>query len=261
MKQAAYSTLVSVMRALALFAAMPIAALAADASLWHSLLKQYVNPESRVDYAKWKADGTASLDSYLQQLAQPWPKEMAAGAEKAELIDAYNALTVRWILQNYPLQSIWRTHHPFTEARHTIDGRKVSLDAIETRLRNMSDPRIHGTLVCASLSCPPLRREAYTADRIDAQLDDNVHAWLTNEKLNQLSPDKHEAAVSMIFKWYRGDFDAASGSVANFLAKFVPGEYKSIKHIPYHWGLNDTSDIGKKYSNFDFLRDKVKDSL
>ena len=248
-------------RILALIVAIPVVAFAADDSIWDSLLKQYVNSESRVDYAKWKADGAASLDGYLQQLGQPWPKDMPPGAEKAELINAYNALTVRWILQNYPVQSIWRTHHPFTEARHTIDGQKVSLDTIETRLRKMGDPRIHGTLVCASLSCPPLRREAYTADRIDAQLDDNVHAWLTNEKLNQLSPDKHEAAVSMIFKWYRGDFDTASGSVANFLAKFVPGDYKSIKHIPYHWGLNDTSDIGKKYSNFDFLRDKVKDSL
>ena len=249
------------LRVLLLFVALPGWMAAMDDSIWDSLLKQYVNSESRVDYAKWKADGTTSLDSYLQQLGQPWPKGMTEAAEKAELIDAYNALTVRWILQNYPVESIWRTNHPFTEARHTIDGQKLSLDAIEGRLRKMGDPRIHGALVCAARSCPPLRREAYTAERVDAQLDDNVHAWLANPNLNQLSPDRHEASVSMIFKWYRGDFDAAGGSVATFLARFVPGEYKGIKHVPYHWGLNDTSDLGKKYSNFNFLKDKLKDSL
>src|SRR5438477_2687578 len=103
----ACSTLVKMLRAFVLFVAVTGCVAAADDAIWDSLLKQYVNSESRVDYAKWKADGTASLDSYLQQLAQPWPKGMSQAAEKAELIDAYNALTVRWILQNYPVESIW----------------------------------------------------------------------------------------------------------------------------------------------------------
>src|SRR5689334_20254677 len=100
------STLVKMLRALVFFIAVPGWIAAADDSIWDSLLKRYVNTESRVDYAKWKADGTASLDSYLQQLAAPWPKGMSQAAKKAELIDAYNALTVRWILQNYPVESI-----------------------------------------------------------------------------------------------------------------------------------------------------------
>jgi hypothetical protein len=44
------------------------------------------------------------------------------------------------------------------------------------------------SLACAALSCPPLRREAYAAERLDAQLDDNVRAWPANERLNQFDP-------------------------------------------------------------------------
>lgn len=87
------------------------------------------------------------------------PKE-----RKAALINAYNPFTVNWVVQNYPVKSIWRTSRPFGEVRHVLDGGKVSLDQIETELRNMGDPRIHGVLVCAALSCPPLRREAYVPE-------------------------------------------------------------------------------------------------
>lgn len=240
---------------------LPLCTLAADDSSWDSLLKQYVNSESRVDYARWKLDGTAPLDSYLQVLARTWDPDMSAAAQKATLINAYNALTISWILRNYPVESIWRTQHPFTEVRHTVAGKKVSLDAIETRLRNMGDVRIHGALVCGARSCPPLRREAYTGDSVDAQLNNNVTNWLRDPNLNQLSPYEHRAVVSMIFKWYRADFETSGSSVAKFLSLFVPGEYKTIQYNPYHWGLNDTSDLGKDYTNFNFLRDKVRNSF
>ena len=63
----------------------------------------------------------------------------------------------------------------------TIDGREVTLDGIEHRtLRPLGDPRIHGAIVCASLSCPPLRQEPYREERLDAQLDDNVRRWLAD---------------------------------------------------------------------------------
>ena len=235
---------------------------AADASIWDALVKKYVSAESRVDYRRWKQDGTIELDKYLQQLAEPGPSGVSQPAQKAELINAYNALTIRWVLQHYPIESVWRTPHPFTEARHMLNGEKVSLETIEKRLRKMGDPRIHGALVCAARSCPPLRREAYVADRIDRQLDDNVRSWLANDKLNQFFPEKHLAMVSMIFDWYRADFDSSGESVQKFLARYgVPGTYTTIKHIPYHWGLNDTTDLGKNYTGgkfyWDYLRNKV----
>jgi hypothetical protein len=66
---------------------------------------------------------------------------MPASARKAALINAYNALTVRWILSNYPVRSIWSTEDPFRAQRHVLDGKPVSLDEIENRLRAMGDPR------------------------------------------------------------------------------------------------------------------------
>ena len=237
-----------------------------DHSSWDVLLKRYVNEQHLVDYAAWKRAGVVDLDEYLARLAAPWPKDILPAARKAALLNAYNSLTVRWIIANYPVASIWRTYHPFTEARHRIDNHTVSLDAIETELRNMGDPRIHAALVCAARSCPPLRRESYAADRLDAQLDANVSEWLAMRDRNQFVPEKNRASVSMIFKWYKADFEKNGGSVEAFLTKHAPSAQfllngtATLKYEPYHWGLNDTSDLGRDYSStkmyWDALRNK-----
>ena len=228
---------------------LPMAAAAQDEP-WDALLKKYVTAESRVNYAAWKAKDSATLDAYIAVLAR-----MSEPVGNAELINAYNAFTIQWILHNYPVRSIWETKKPFNDSRHTLAAKKVSLDDIEKRLRGMGDPRIHATLVCASRSCPPLRREAYTAARLDAQLDDNVRAWLSRQDLNQFFPERHAAEVSMVFKWYRKDF----GSVPQFLSRYgPPGSYTKIDYKPYHWGLNDIGDLGKDYTNGEFVRAKIR---
>lgn len=236
-----------------------------DHSQWDKLLKRYVTPESRVNYDGLRHHGLRELDSYLRQLAAPWPDGMSQNAAKAALIDAYNALTVRWVLSNYPTSSIWSTDHPFQAARHTIDGRKVSLDQIEDQLRLMHDPRIHSALVCAARSCPPLRREAYLADRIDEQLDDNVRRWLANPNLNEFIPEQRLLRISEIFHWYGADFNE-SGGLRSFLATYAPLNDQPFLHDPktaikyktYHWGLNDNSALGKDYSQLHFYWDWAK---
>jgi hypothetical protein len=237
-----------------------------DHTAWNTILGKRVNSAARVDYAGIKAHDLTALDAYVNQLAQPWPKTLTADESKAALINAYNALTVQWVVGNYPTESIWRTHHPFTEARHTLDGKKVSLDQIESRLRALGDPRIHGVLVCASLSCPPLRNEAYQGATLDRQLDENVRAWLATAALNQFLPQKSTAKVSMIYKWYAEDFRKSDGSVEKFLAMYAPSGQGSfllrtgakLDYIPYRWGINDTSNLGLPYSEFQFYRDAMK---
>ncbi len=249
--------------AMSLSAARPV-----NHDAWSELLATYVNAEFRVDYQALKDHDLPKLDSYLQQLAPPWSSGMTAGARKAALINAYNALTVRWIITNYPLESIWRTKHPFTEARHQIDGGKVSLDQIETRLRNMGDPRIHAALVCAARSCPPLRREAFEEDRVDAQLDDNFRSWLADPRLNEFFPDRRVAKLSFIFKHYAEDFRKNGESTEKYLARYVSSDkaaYLSqpglkIETKPYDWGLNDVAGLGSSYTKskfyWDYLRNK-----
>src|ERR1043166_2671724 len=242
---------------------------APDHSAWNGILQKYVSSESRVDYRSLKEHDAAQLDSYIEQLAGPWPKGMTIAEQKAALIDAYNALTVRWILTNYPVESIWRTRHPFNAARHVIDTQKVSLDQIEGRLRNMGDPRIHAALVCAARSCPPLRREAYEASQLDSQLDANTRSWLANTHLNEFLPDRRIANVSTIFKWYHGDFERNGSPLPNFLARFgPPGKTQfllepgvKIEYKTYHWGLNDALSLGSHYSQWQFFRDVTIDKL
>ena len=240
-----------------------------DHSAWSRLLRQYETPQARVDYRALKTNGARDLQAYLKQLAAPWPKGLTPDERKAALINAYNALAVNWILRNYPLESIWRTSHPFTEVRHMLDGRLVSLDQIETELRSMGDPRIHGAVVCTALSCPPLRREAYLAERLDQQLDDNVRVWLADNSLNRFDPAGRKAELSMIFDWYKGDFQKAGSSLTAFLSRFAPearaGYLREpgvqIAYLPYRWGLNDASGIGAGYSQASFLADSVKNKL
>lgn len=236
-----------------------------DHSRWDAVVKQYVTPRSRVEYQSLRQGGLTNLDAYLHEIGEPWPADMSEPAVKAALINAYNAFTVRWIVSNYPIQSIWRTNQPFKFPRHMLDGMLVSLDDIETRLRGMHDPRIHSALVCAARSCPPLRREAYIASRIGDQLDDNVRLWLADPHFNEFDQDHRIARVSSIFNWYAGDFDEVGG-VRKFLARFAPagevpfleGPGTRIEYQTYHWGLNDTSPLGSGYSQLAFYLDWAK---
>jgi len=232
-----------------------------DHSAWSAILQQYVTVNSRVNYAGIKANGNARLDAYLEQIAKPWPATLDENARKAALINAYNALTIRWIISNFPVKSIWRTKGPFRVVRHRVNGGVESLDSVETRLRDMGDPRIHGALVCAARSCPPLRREAYTREAVDGQLDDNFRVWLAVDSNNQFLPGKQLAKVSKIFDWYAADF-APAGGVPAVLGKFAPprmfASTNKLEYLKYNWGLNDNGSLGDSYSSFEFYIDYVR---
>lgn len=238
------------------------AATGPDHAIWDALVRAYVTPAALVNYKDLKAKSRPELDHYLSTVAAKWPASMTQSGRKAALINAYNALMVRWVLDNYPVESVWKTKHPFTEARHTVNGRKMSLDDVETTLRDMGDPRIHAAIVCASRGCPPLRREAYLESRIEAQLDDSTRSWLANPRRNQFFPDRRIAEVNPIFKWYRGDFEKNGSSVLSFLARFAPQPNNFLKqpgvrlrYKSYHWGVNDASSLGSSYSYAQFLID------
>ncbi len=236
---------------------------------WDTFLKEFVNEQHLVDYGRFQKDGRAGLNDYIAGLGQTGTQPLSPNEKKALLINAYNALTIQWVLQNYPVASIWRTSSPFTQPRHRLSGEMVSLDAIESQLRAMGDPRVHAALVCAARSCPPLRREAYVAERLDEQLDDNVREWLANPSLNQFDPSQGKAEVSPIFKWYRKDFEAYPGGLEGFLRKYAPPQViqklgnrrLEIQFRDYDWGLNDQSDLGKNYSGLQFAVDWLRNWL
>ena len=233
---------------------------------WDALLKKYVNDKGLVAYEKWKASDAdkKTLDEYLAQFS---PAGTPAKGDElaASAINAYNAFAIRWILENYPTESIQSLDKSFARKAHLVAGQKIALDDLEHgTLRPLIGYRAHAALVCCARSCPPLQRTAYTASGLNAQIDTAYRTWLAREDLNHFSPDKNTAEISSIFKWFKEDFDKAGG-VPKILGMYGPaaqraflakGGYK-IEYLPYRWGLNDQGSRGENYSRANLIFDAL----
>lgn len=233
---------------------------------WDALVKKYVDDRGLVAYGAWKTSDadTQALDTYLEQFAKPG--NSATGDElAASAINAYNAFAVRWILENYPTDSIQALPDSFGRKAHVVGGTKVSLDDIEHgTLRPAIGYKAHAALVCCARSCPPLQRFAYTSDKLDDQIATAYRAWLGREDLNKFEPNEKRVEISSIFKWFKEDFEKAGGINA-ILAKYAPDQYQrflssgdySISYLPYQWGLNDQGKSGQAYSRFRMILDNI----
>lgn len=234
---------------------------------WDALLKKYVNESGLVAYEQWKAsaDDMKALDGYLAQYA-PKPAPPAEGDELvASAINGYNAFAVRWILANYPTESILSLKDSFEGQRHQIGGATVSLEAIEHgTLRPKIGWRVHSAIVCCARSCPPLQRTAYQPATVDAQIDAAYTAWLAREDLNKFDPAAKKAEISSIFKWFEEDFKKGGG-LGGILTKFAPEQDRvmpgsndfKVEYMKYHWGLNDAGSRGKDYTGANKLWDSI----
>ncbi len=207
--------------------------------LWDGLLRKYVSSSGYVNYAGMRSE-KAKLDKYLAQLAaNPPQKGWSRNEEMAYWINAYNAFTVKLILDHYPVKSIRDIHsgNPWDVKWIELGRKTYSLNQIENeKLRKrFGDARIHFAVNCAAHSCPPLLNRAWTASSLSQTLDQRAKAFINNPKYNQISAS--EAKVSKIFEWYAGDF----GDLRTFLNKYSktplePGA--SIQYVEYDWSLN-----------------------
>lgn len=239
-----------------------------DHGAWGSLLKKYVDEKGLVNYAAWKASSAdmAALDSYLKEFAAKADKPAEGNEKAASLVNAYNAMAIRTILEAYPVESIHETDKPFETKKWKIGGETVSLNDIENgTLRPQLKYRAHSVLVCAARSCPPLQRNAYTADSFESQNDKAFMVWLGREDLNKFMPEEEEAKISEIFKWFKGDFEE-SLPVAKVLARYGPPAAKEltkggakfeVSYLSYNWGLNDQGEHGRSYSKINLIFDKL----
>ena len=236
---------------------------------WDALLKKYVrwlpdNKQSRVDYKAF-ADGHGALKKVLAE----WSDVNAAGfaaftreQQIAFLINAYNGFTVELILTKYPdlksikdLGSLFQS--PWKKKFFKLLDEERYLDWIEhEQLRPMyADPRVHAALNCASIGCPALRPEAFTAARLDAQLDDGMLRFMGDHTRNRFANGKAE--VSSIFKWFKEDFEKGNQGyrkVEDLLTRYaqqltdVPADRDklrsgivTISYLDYDWSLNDSN--------------------
>jgi hypothetical protein len=228
-----------------------------DPAPWDALLKKYVNERGLVDYATWKATPAdlQALDQYLAEFASTG-RPLATGTEEiAALINAYNAMTIRWMLDNYPTPSIRETKDSWKGARWKIGGKTVSLDEIEHKnLRPLYGWKVHATIVCAARSCPPLQRDAFTAANLGALTAQAYTAWLGRTDLNHYDATKNTVYVSPIFKWFKDDFKG-DGALDKILAAYGPEAGRAffskgafaVEYLDYHWGINDQGKLGEDY--------------
>ncbi len=210
-----------------------------DHSTWDALLKKHVKANGLVDYNGFKND-RAELDKYLKMLSSQEPTEDWGTNELlAYYINLYNAYTVDLILRNHPLKSIKDIDSPWTKEFVKIGDTEISLGGIENSiLRKMNEPRIHFAINCASISCPKLLNEAYTADKIEEQLERVTREFVNSDK-NEIS--ENSAKLSSIFDWYEKDFKE-SGSVLDYINRYSDTTINSgasISYKEYNWNLNE----------------------
>ena len=211
----------------------------ADHAHWDRLLKNYVSPKGQVDYSGLKTELDA-LDQYLANLAQfPPDDEFDRNEVMAYWINAYNAFTVKLILDNYPLASIMDLDNGKVWDRKwiKIGGRAYSLNEIEHDILRKAyrDARIHFAVNCAAKSCPPLANKAFTAENLESMLNKQASSFINNSQFNQISSSR--ASISKIFEWYASDF----GDIIAYLNRYANIRLSvgsQVAYNEYNWALN-----------------------
>ena len=229
------------------------------------VLAAVVNQEGLVDYPALR-QRRRMLDTFLKRIGALDPQRFAAWPETEQiafLLNAYNAYTLAAIIERDPLPrsirdipGVWRLR------THRLMGRPLTLDAIEHRLlrREYNEPRIHAALVCAARSCPPLRREPFRGERLEAQLEDQTHRWLNGPRGVVIDREERTVNISPIFQWFAEDWQRRNpqaqpvpghleqSAVLRFIASHVdPDERRfllegtyELGYLEYDWSLNQS---------------------
>ncbi|WP_029894683.1 DUF547 domain-containing protein [Desulfohalovibrio reitneri] len=229
-----------------------------DNSLYADLLAEHVTADGLVDYQGLRAD-QAKLANYLDVLARTEPDVLPRLERKAFFINTYNAWTLKLILDHWPVDSIkdiggW-FGSPWDIEFIPLDENQVSLDHIEHDILRpeFNDPRIHFAVNCASMGCPKLMDEPFSAGRLDEQLDRRT--WATINDPDYVRLEGGTLYVSEIFDWFQEDW-GGEDEVALFVKRFADkglasrigavGNDLELKYIDYDWSLNDARKGGTK---------------
>ena len=233
-------------------------AAAFDFSGWDALVKQHVKTTTidgvvlnSVAYKSLKGD--PEFKKLIEELKTATLNDLKTQEEKLSFwINVYNILAVKVVLDDYPVKSIKDVGSLFKSVwklpAGEVAGKERTLNDVEHEiLRKMNEPRIHVAIVCASVSCPDLRKEAFSPDRLNEQLDDQVRLFLENTgKGMKIDEKKKRVYVSSIFKWFEEDFEP-QGGVTAFISRYAPAAQQKniemyggkLKYLDYNWDLNE----------------------
>lgn len=231
--------------------------------LYTAVLQDYVK-DGLVDYRDLCQD--ARLDTVIDRFAHTDPDQLQSTNEQlAFWINAYNAYTLKVICDNYPVDSINDLHFGgliIGQILHktvwhkdfvVINGDRTTLNHIEHDIirPKFKHPRIHFALVCAAMSCPPLRPEAYTGAKLDRQLDHQARIFLNDRAKNEFDVAKKQAHISKIFDWYGKDFGKNQAEILLYLAQYLPEDVaQAIRAHPEQWDVD--------YKHYDWSLNEVR---
>jgi hypothetical protein len=226
---------------------------------WQHFLSAHVTTDdtgmNRVSYGGVSDKDRVGLDEYIQRLSGIQITGYPRNEQLAYWINLYNALTVRVILEHYPVQSIkridispgWFSSGPWGKKLISIEGRTLSLDDIEHRILRpiWKDPRIHYAVNCASVGCPDLSREAYNAANIDEQLTAAARRYVNHPR--GVSVENNQVRISSIYRWFEDDFGGSEAAVLDHLRGYASvdlleklNNVSGIFGYQYDWALNDS---------------------
>jgi hypothetical protein len=232
-----------------------------DHAPWTAILQTYVvmgdDGVARFDYGGVSEADRMALANYTARLSRTRISSYNRGEQKAYWINFYNALTVRLILENYPVDSIREidlspgltSDGPWDKKLMVVEGEEITLNDIEHRILRpiWDDPRIHYALNCASIGCPNLQPQAYTARNMDTLLNAGARAYVNHPRGVTLLPG-NELLVSSIYDWFEEDFGDSEEGVIRHLAAFAEPPLRQvletldeIEDYTYDWSLNDTA--------------------
>ena len=228
-----------------------------DHSTWDMFLRKYVRPDgngyNKFAYGEVSSADKAMLENYIQKLSQVEITERARPVQLAYWINLYNALTIKVVLDHYPVASIrdirlggLLSRGPWDGELVEIEEEQITLNAIEHEILRpiWRDPRLHYAINCASVGCPNLHNRAFTAANTPQLLDQLATAYLAHPR--GLSIENNEATVSSIFQWFAYDFGNSEQKIIKHIAKYAPAQKAQalikigdLADADYDWALNE----------------------
>lgn len=228
-----------------------------DHSPWTGFLTRYVTPGddgvNLVDYARVSPRDRGALQQYIDGLSDTEISGYSRPIQFGYWVNLYNALTVRVVLDHWPVDSIRDidispglfADGPWKKALVRVEGEDLSLDDIEHRILRpiWQDPRIHYAVNCASIGCPNLQTEAFTAGNRERLLDSAARQYINHPR--GVTPTPDGLVLSSIYEWFADDFTADGGIIEHLRRYAAPdlkarlGSSASVAGYAYDWDLND----------------------
>lgn len=226
------------------------------------VLKRYRDSSGNVNYFSLIAD--ASITAFAESLATYDLSTLDTRERKiAFWINCYNSLSIYGVIQKLKSdpdfvkkgnKSWFQRVRFFALKKFNVGGKQFTLREIENNIRNdYKDPRIHFALTCSSMGCPVLKDGRYSAENIDVELDEAAKLYLSSPAGAKIDEHKNTLYLSMVFKWYKKDFESTGKLVPEFVLQYVPDALKEyleahltdikIKYLDYDWSLNMSDEV------------------